>query len=86
MPKKTSNWRLIFLHNSKVAMLIAKHSKPLTKGEFIKDCVMTMVERICPEKKPEFANICLVRKTVARRIEETSSDIKRVLFFLVNLR
>lgn len=45
MLKKTSNWRLIFLHNSKVAMLIVKYSKPLTKGEFIKDGLMTMVEK-----------------------------------------
>uniref|UniRef100_K7G2H6 SPIN-DOC-like zinc-finger domain-containing protein n=1 Tax=Pelodiscus sinensis TaxID=13735 RepID=K7G2H6_PELSI len=41
------------------------------------ECVMKMVENICPEKKQEFANICLARNTVARRIEEISSDIKR---------
>lgn len=33
-----------------VATLIAKHCKPFTEGEFIKDCVMKMVENICPEK------------------------------------
>ncbi|XP_068107468.1 general transcription factor II-I repeat domain-containing protein 2-like [Hyperolius riggenbachi] len=38
-----------------------------------------MVENICPEKKQEFANICLARNTVARRIEDISSDIKRQL-------
>uniref|UniRef100_K7G8U0 SPIN-DOC-like zinc-finger domain-containing protein n=1 Tax=Pelodiscus sinensis TaxID=13735 RepID=K7G8U0_PELSI len=43
------------------------------------ECVMKMVENICPEKKQEFANICLARNTVARRIEEISSDIKRQL-------
>lgn len=50
-----------------VAMLIAKHGKPFTEGTFIKDCVMKMVENICPEKKQEFANVCLARNTVARR-------------------
>lgn len=30
---------------------IAKHCK--TQGEFIKDCVMKMVKKICPEKKQE---------------------------------
>ncbi|XP_072303167.1 general transcription factor II-I repeat domain-containing protein 2 [Eucyclogobius newberryi] len=60
-----------------VATLIAKHSKPFTEGEFIKDCVMTMVEKLCPEKKQDFANVCLARNTVARRIEDVSSDIKR---------
>nr|XP_049594684.1 general transcription factor II-I repeat domain-containing protein 2 [Syngnathus scovelli] len=41
--------------------------------------MMTMVEKICPEKKQEFANVCLARNTVARRIEDVSSDIKRQL-------
>lgn len=62
-----------------VAALIAKHCKPFTEGEFIKDCVMTMVKNICPEKQQEFAKVCLARNTVARRIEEVSSDIKRQL-------
>ena len=60
-----------------MATLIAKHCKPFTEGEFIKECVMKMVEKICPEKKQEFANVCLARNTVVRRIEEVSSDIKR---------
>lgn len=62
-----------------VAMLIAKHCKPFTEGTFIKDCVMKMVENVCPEKKQEFMNVCLPRNTVARRVEDISSDIKRQL-------
>jgi len=62
-----------------VAMLIANHGKPFTEGTFIKDCVMKMVENICPEKKQEFANVCLARITVARRVEDISSDIQRQL-------
>ena len=38
-----------------------------------------MVENICPEKKQEFANVCLARNTVERRIEDVLSDIKRYL-------
>ncbi|XP_073520416.1 uncharacterized protein [Phyllobates terribilis] len=49
------------------------------EGDFIKECVMKMVENVCPEKKQEFSNICLAHNTVARRIEEISSDIKRQL-------
>ncbi|KAM4694222.1 general transcription factor II-I repeat domain-containing protein 2-like [Discoglossus pictus] len=62
-----------------VATLIAKNCKSFAKGEYIKECVMKMVENICPEKKQEFANICLAHNTVARRIEDISSDIKRQL-------
>ncbi|XP_073470399.1 general transcription factor II-I repeat domain-containing protein 2-like [Aquarana catesbeiana] len=62
-----------------VATLIAKNCKSFSEGDFIEECVMKMVENICPEKKQEFANICLARNTVARRAEEISSDIKRQL-------
>ena len=67
-----------------VATLIAKHSKPFTEGEFIKSCMMTIAKNICPEKQQEFAKVCLARNTVARRIEEVSSDIKRQLGVRVN--
>ena len=60
-----------------VATLIAKLCKHFNEGEFIKDCVMKMVEKICPENKQEFANVCMARNTVVRRIEDVSSDIKR---------
>lgn len=58
-----------------MAMLIAKHGKPFSEGTFIKDCVMKMVENVCPEKTQEFMNVCLARNTVARRIEDIS-DIR----------
>ena len=62
-----------------MAALIAKLCKPFTEGEFIKDCMMKMVEKICAEKKQAFANVCLACNTVVRRIEDVSSDIKRQL-------
>jgi len=62
-----------------VALLVAKHSKPFAEGEFVKKCVMKMAEHICPPKKKDFANVCLARNTVARRIEELSIDIRRQL-------
>lgn len=60
-------------------MLIAKHGKPFSEGTFIKDCVMKMVENVCLEKMQESMNVCLARNTVARRIEDISSDFKRPL-------
>ena len=60
-----------------VATLIAKQCKPFTEGEFIKDCLMKAVDNICPDKRQAFANMCLARNTVARRIEELSADINR---------
>ena len=62
-----------------VATLTAKHSKPFSEVEFIKSCMMTIAKSICPEKQQEFAKVCLARNTVACRIEDLSSDIKRQL-------
>lgn len=60
-------------------MVIAKYCKPFAEGAFIKDSVMKIVENICPKKKQEFASVCLTSNTVAQRIEDISSDIKRQL-------
>ena len=69
-----------------VTALIVNHCKPLTEGEFIlsprvnlSNTVMTMVKNIYPEKEQEFVKVSLARNTVARRIEEVSSDIKKQL-------
>lgn len=40
---------------------------------------MTKVKKICPDMQQDFAKVCLACNTVARRIEEVSSDIKRQL-------
>lgn len=56
-----------------VAMLITKHCKTFSVGEFVKDCMMQMMEKIYHEKK--FAKAWVV----ARRTAEISSDIKRQL-------
>ncbi|XP_070398336.1 general transcription factor II-I repeat domain-containing protein 2 [Nothobranchius furzeri] len=76
---RESNENATKARSYEVAMLIAKHCKPFTEGEFIKDCVITIVKKVCPSKKQEFANICLARNTVVWRIEDVSSDIKRQL-------
>lgn len=60
-------------------MFIAKHGKTFTEDTFIKDCIMKMVENVCPEKKQEFINVCLALNTVARTVEDISSDIQSQL-------
>ena len=62
-----------------MALLVAKHSKPFAEGEFGKTCVMKMKEHICPQKKKDFANVCLARNTMARKIKELSTDVQRQL-------
>jgi hypothetical protein len=62
-----------------VSEKIAKHSKSFGEGEFIKECLADVASIICPEKKKDFENICLLRCTVVRRIEMMAADIKKSL-------
>jgi len=37
-----------------VAKIIAERKKPFTDGEFVKECLMEIVETVCPKKKELF--------------------------------
>ncbi|CAM2119702.1 unnamed protein product [Caretta caretta] len=56
----------------RVALLLAK---PFTDGELVKIRMIQAAEEICPEKVYLFKTISLSAKTVARRIEDTGSNI-----------
>ncbi|XP_019748223.1 general transcription factor II-I repeat domain-containing protein 2-like [Hippocampus comes] len=62
-----------------IASQIAMASKPYSDGEFIKNCLLTAAEIVCPEKRHAFANISLTRNTVADRISELSADLDHQL-------
>ncbi|KAK4877398.1 hypothetical protein RN001_009904 [Aquatica leii] len=59
----------------RVAHSIAKHGKPFTDGELIKDCIIAAAEEMCPEKANLFKNTSLSANTVARRIDEVEENI-----------
>ena len=50
-----------------VSKLVAENMKPFTDGEFVKKC---------KKKKALFSNISLSARTITRRIEEMSTDLK----------
>ena len=62
-----------------VAHNIAKHSKPFSDAEFVKQCIMDVAERVCPESKQKLEGVSLSRRTVARRIEAIDADLKSQL-------
>lgn len=62
-----------------IAKQIALASKPYSDGEFVKNCMLTAAEIVCPEKQHAFANINLTRNTVAVRISEISADLDHQL-------
>ena len=55
---------------------IAKQSKPFTDDKFVKQCMESAAEILCPTQKHLFSKVSLSRVTVARRIEELSQDIE----------
>ncbi len=48
---------------------LAKASMPLSKGEFLKECMVETAGLLCPENKDKFEKISLSRRTVTRRVE-----------------
>ena len=53
---------------------IAQSSRPFTEGTFIKECLLTACDILCPEKKKFFESISLSANTVASRITELASN------------
>ncbi|KAI6658709.1 General transcription factor II-I repeat domain-containing protein 2-like [Oopsacas minuta] len=62
-----------------ISALLAKKLKPFSDGDFIKECIETTIEILCPENKALFSAISLSARMVTRRVEEISSNIKGYL-------
>lgn len=56
-------------------MLIAQHGKPFSDGDFVKQCLMKVTERMYPEKVQDYNNVSLSRNTIVRRIEDLSANV-----------
>ena len=55
--------------------LIAKHSKPFTEGDFIKECLIKAAEIVCPGSVKAFQVISLSRNTVAERVTDLAGNL-----------
>lgn len=62
-----------------IAEVIAKRSKPLSDGEFVKECLEIFASVACPEQKKIIKNISLSHQTIARRIDFMANDIESSL-------
>lgn len=54
---------------------LAKVSKPLSEGEFLKECMIETAGLLCPESKGKFEKLSLSRRTVTRRVELIDEDL-----------
>ncbi|UYV64114.1 K02A2.6-like, partial [Cordylochernes scorpioides] len=64
----------------RVALEIAKRGKPFTDGEMIKECIIAVVEEMCPEKVNLLNTVSMSANTVARRVENIAENISSQLF------
>lgn len=55
---------------------IARSSKSFMEGEFIKECLVSVAEILCPNQKKVFEKISLSAPTVTRRIEEIGEEFE----------
>nr|KAF6360084.1 hypothetical protein mMyoMyo1_011042 [Myotis myotis] len=54
---------------------LAKASKPLSEGEFLKECMIETSGLLCPKSKGKFEKLSLSRRTVTRRVELIDEDL-----------
>ena len=59
--------------------MIAKSSRPFTKGLFIKECLLKASDILCPNQKKLFEGISLSPNTVATRVTELAADVEKQL-------
>jgi len=62
-----------------VSNMIAKNMKSYSDGEFIKNCIASVIDVICPEKAKLFDTISLSRQTVVRRISLIANENMQLL-------
>nr|XP_023498321.1 general transcription factor II-I repeat domain-containing protein 2-like [Equus caballus] len=55
---------------------IARASKPLTDGEFIKECLLSAAEIMYPEQRPAFANIRLSGNIVGQHVDNVTENLQ----------
>lgn len=60
-----------------ICELIAKSSKPFTKGLFVKQCLLGVADATCPSMKKTIEKIRLSPNIVAQRINDISGDIEK---------
>ncbi|KAJ4433242.1 hypothetical protein ANN_15501 [Periplaneta americana] len=60
----------------KICHEIAKELKTFNEGEFIKRCLIILVDELCPQQVGEVEAICLSRRTVVRRLQSVRMGYK----------
>ncbi|KAG0714799.1 General transcription factor II-I repeat domain-containing protein 2 [Chionoecetes opilio] len=71
--KQTTKADKVTRASYEVSRFLARRMKPFTDGDFIKECIMVVIDSLCPEKRSAFESVSLSPRTVCRRIEMSHS-------------
>ena len=63
-----------------LAYKLAKHNKPFSDAEFVKECMLDAVDITCPEVRTKIEAISLSRRTIVRRIGGIAQNLSEQLF------
>jgi len=55
--------------------MLAKNNRPFTDTEYLKKCMLAVVNEVCPEKIKQFEEISLLTRTCVRRTEELGNNL-----------
>ena len=73
--KQTAEADKIVRASYDVSRILARRMKPFSDGDFIKECLVVVVDSVCPEQRSVFESVSLSSRTVRRRIEEMSDNV-----------
>ena len=88
LQKSLQNQQSIFTHfhqtgnavvkaSYRIAKQIVMSSKTFSEGSFVKTFMLIAAEKICPEKRQNFANIGFSKNTVVDRICDLSENVQQ---------
>ena len=63
-----------------LAYKLAKHNKPFSDAEFVKECMLDAVDITCSEGRTKIKAISLSRRTIVRRIGGIAQNLSEQLF------
>ncbi|XP_025079766.1 uncharacterized protein LOC112555545 [Pomacea canaliculata] len=77
--KKRQENEAAVIASYRVAHIFSREVKPFSDGECVKNCLLAVVEELCPEKKNAVEAVSLSRTTIARRVEDMGKHLQSKL-------
>ena len=62
-----------------LANKLAKHSKPFSDAEFVKECMLDAVDITCPEVRTKIEAISLSKRTIVRRFGGIAQSVRTAI-------